>query len=186
MVSKCLYINSRSICYPSYGGLDMLGDRVWKGGLFRWWRKTVSESKRIEIKFAPQLKINRHDGAGSLDLLLVNDAGMTVWVEEALVVLADLDAIWQTAIPTCQTQHEIRQNISAEESLELSLVGAIYDAAGRPQGRYSCLISVDIRCRVGDEWFNKTLGASRIEMNTLKVLSLRHSRWYEKRVIRDT
>jgi hypothetical protein len=159
----------------------MLGDRVWKGGLFRWWRKTGSESEHIDIKFAPRLKINRYEGGGSLDLLLVNDAGMTVWAEEAIVGLTDLDVIWQTSIPTGQNRHEIRQNIGANESLELSLVEAIYDAAGRPQGRYSCLICVDVRFRVGEEWFNKTLDPCRIEMNTLKVLGLRRLRWYDKK-----
>jgi hypothetical protein len=89
----------------------MLGDRVWKGRLFRWWQKPGSESEHIKTKFAPQLKINRYGGGVSLDLLLVNDAGMTVWVEEAIVVLTDLDAIWQTSIPTGQARHEIRQNI---------------------------------------------------------------------------
>jgi len=160
----------------------MLGDRVWKGILFRWWRKPGFELEHIEIKFSPQLKINRYDGGGSLDLLLVNDANLTVWVEEARVVLTDLDATWQTAIPTCQAKHEIRQNVRANESLELSLAGAIYDAAGRAQGRYSCLIFVVVRCRVGEEWFNKALDTYKLEMTGLKARSLHRSRWYEKKL----
>jgi hypothetical protein len=160
----------------------MLGDQASKGRLFRGWRKPGSESEHIETKFASQLKINRYDGGGSLDLLLVNHAGITVWVEEARVVLTDLDAIWQTSIPTGQAKHEIRQNVRANESLELSLAGAVYDAAGRPQGRYSCLICVDVRGRIGAEWFNKTLDTYKVEMTALKVLVLRRLRLYEKRV----
>jgi hypothetical protein len=159
----------------------MLRDRFWKGRLFRWWRKAGSESGHIEIRFDPQLKINRYEGGGSLDLLLVNDAEITVWVEEARIVLTDLDANWQTSIPTGQAKHEIRQNVRASESLELSLAGAIYDAAGRPQGTYSCLIFSDVRFRVGDDWFNKTLDTYKVEMTGLKARSLHRSRWHEKK-----
>ncbi len=159
----------------------MLGGGVWKGRLFRWWRKPGSESEHIEIRFAPQLKINPNDGGGSLDLVLVNDAGMTVWVEEATVVLTDLDAIWQTSIPNGQARHEIRQNVRANESLVLSLVAAIYDAAGRAEGRYSCFMGVVVRCRVGEEWFNKALDTYRVEMTGLKARSLHRLRWYEKK-----
>jgi hypothetical protein len=156
----------------------MLGDRVWKGRLFRWWQKPGSELEHIKTKLAPQLKINRYDGGGSLDLLLVNDAGITVWVEEARIVLTDLDATFQTSIPTGQARHEIRQNIRANESLELSLAGAVYNAAGRPQGTYSCLIYSDVRFRVGDEWFNKNLDTYKVEMAWLKARGLHRSRWY--------
>jgi hypothetical protein len=149
--------------------------------MFRWWQKPGSESEHIKTKFAPQLKINRYDGGGSLDLLLVNDVGITVWVEEARIVLTDLDAIWQTSIPTGQAKHEIRQNVRANESLELSLAGAVYDAAGRPQGTYSCFIYSDVRFRVSDEWFNKMLDTYSVEMTALKALGLRRLRWYEKK-----
>src|ERR1700680_4709627 len=119
MASKCLYINSRSIYYSSYRGIHMLGVRDWKDRLSRSWRKIKTETDHIEIDLAPKLRINRYGGGVSLDLLLVNDAGMTVWVEEAIVLLTDLDAIWQTSIPTGQARHEIRQNIRANKSLEV-------------------------------------------------------------------
>jgi len=111
----------------------------------------------------------------------MNNAGMTVWVEEAIVGLTHLDAIWQTSIPTGRARHEIRQNVRANESLELSLAGAIYDAAGRAQGRYSCLIFVVVRCHVGEEWFTKALDTYKLEMTGLKARSLHRSRWYEKK-----
>ena len=181
MISKCMCINPRNIRYSPHRGLHMLGDGVWKGRLFRWWRKTRNESEHIEIDFTPKLRINRDDGGVSLDLLLVNDAGMTVWVEEATIVLTDLDAIWQTSIPNGQARHEIRQNGRANESLELSLAGAIYDATGRGEGRYSCFMSVVVRCRVAEEWFNKALDTYRVEMTGLKARSLHRLRWYEKK-----
>jgi hypothetical protein len=179
-----MYINVAFICRSLYRDLDMLRDRVRKDRWFRWWwRKPRSESEHIEAKFAPQLKINRYEGGKSLDLLLVNEARMTVWVEEVKVVLTNLDASWQTSIPTGQAKHEIRQNVRAKESLELSPAADIYEAAGRPQGTYSCLIYSDVRYRVGDEWFNKNLDTYSVEMTALKGLCLRRLRWYEKKAL---
>ena len=159
----------------------MLDGGVWKGRLFRLWRKTRAESEYVESSFASELRINRDDGGVSLDLLLVNDASMTVWVEEATVVLTDLDANWQTSIPTGQARHEIRQNVRANESLGLSLAGAIYDAAGRPQGRYSCLVYIEVHYRFDDEWFSKGLDTHRVEMGALTVHGLHRLRWYENK-----
>jgi hypothetical protein len=159
----------------------MLDGGVWKGRLFRLWRKTRAESEYVESSFASELRINREDGWVSLELLLVNDASMTVWVEEATVALTDLDANWQTSIPTGQARREIRQNVRASESLGLSLAGAIYEAAGRPQGRYSCLVYIEVHYRFDDEWFSKGLDIFRVEMGALTVHGLHRLRWYEKK-----
>jgi hypothetical protein len=177
-----MYIKAARIYYSVYRVPHMLSAGAWKDRLFRWWRKMGAESEQTQIDFATKLRINRQDGVASLELILVNDANMTVWVEDAIVALTDLDASWQTSIPPGKARHEIRQNVRANESLELSLANAIYDAAGRPQGRYSCLISVDVRCRVGKESFNKTLDPYKAGMTALMVLGLRRLRWYEKRV----
>jgi len=159
----------------------MLGDGVWKGRLFRWCGRLGTNQNTSKLILRPKLRINRDDGGVSLDLQLVNDAGMTVWVEDATIVLTDLDAIWQTSIPNGQARHEIRQNVRANESLELSLAGAIYDAAGRAEGRYACFMGVVVRCRVGEEWFNKALDTYRVEMTGLEARSLHRLRWYEKK-----
>jgi hypothetical protein len=150
--------------------------------LFRLWRKIKSGTAQAAIKFMPKLTLNRNCGWTSLELLLVNNASMTVWVEEAVVVLTDLDTSWQTSIPAGQAKHEIRQHVRAHESLELSLAQAIYDAGGRPQGFYSCLISVDVWYRLGDEWFHKALDTFQVKMTGLKPRSLRRLRWYDKRI----
>jgi hypothetical protein len=159
----------------------LLGDRVWKGRLFRWWQKPGSESERIEIDFAPKLRIIRDNGWVSLELLLANRSKVTVWVEEARVVLSELDANWQTSIATGQAKHEIRQHVPPDDGLAMSLASAIYNAAGRPQGPYSCLVFTDVLCRVGDEWFSKALDTCRVEMAALTVIRLRRSRWYGKK-----
>ena len=176
-----MYTDTYGIYYAGDGELRMLSNGVWKGRLFRWWPRTRADSEHMEIDFAPELRIIRDDGWVSLELLLVNNATMTVWVEEAKVVLADLDANWQTAIPTGQASHEIRQNVIAKEMLAISLARAIYDAAGRPQGTYSCLAYIEVHYRFDDEWFSKTLETYRVEMGALSVRGLHRLRWYEKK-----
>ena len=116
--------------------------------MFRWWRKTGTDVKGSKIDFAPKLKITRNNGWVSLELLLNNDAKKAVWVEEAKVIITDLDAEWQTSDPTGQVRLEIRQNVSANEFLGLSLAETIYDAAGRPQRNYTCVAGLEIRCRI--------------------------------------
>jgi hypothetical protein len=160
----------------------MLSDRIWKDGLFRWWRKARTESEHGENDFALELRINRHYESVSLNLQIANKTDTTIWVEEAKVVLADLAVIWQTSIPTGQAIHEIHQNVRANETLRLNLARAIHDAAGRPLGKYSCLVCVDVHYRLGDEWFNKTLDTYKMEMFGLNARGLRLSHWYEKTI----
>ena len=65
----------------------MLAGVVSKYRLFRWWWKTSTESQHGENDFAAKLRISRDDDRAELELLLVNDASVTAWVEEAKVVL---------------------------------------------------------------------------------------------------
>jgi|SRR5712671_4803741 len=160
----------------------MRSAELWKSRFFRWWRKTNSGSGQAAKKFTPNLTLNRNHGWTSLELLLVNNTSMTVWVEEALVTLIDLDTSWQTAIPTGRAKLTVRQNIRAGESLELSLAQTIYEAGGRPQGGYSCLISSNVWYRVGDESFHKILGTFQVKMTGLKPRSLQRLRWYDNRI----
>ena len=104
------------------------------------------------------------------------------WVGEAIVVLTDLDANLQTAIPTGQVNHTIRQTVVQGDALSVSLAATIYDAAGRPQGQYSCLVSTNVRYRVFDEWRNAQLETCRVEMAALTVLGLRREHWYNRRI----
>jgi hypothetical protein len=97
----------------------MLSGRISKGRLFYWWRNAKTKSEHSENDFALELRINRHYESVSLDLEIANKTEVTVWVEEAKVVLADLVVIWQTSIPTRQAIHEIHQNVRANETLGL-------------------------------------------------------------------
>jgi hypothetical protein len=160
---------------------DQMDERYW----FRflpWRQKSKPDSISAQIKFTPQLQITRQDGWTYLELLLVNRSNWTVWVEEATVVLDDLDANSQTGVPTGQADHKIRQNVVPGDALSVSLAAAIYDAAGRPQGPYSGLILTNVRYRVFDECCNAQLETCRVEMRALTVLGLRRERWYSRKI----
>jgi hypothetical protein len=150
--------------------------------LLPWRQKNKAESRSAQIKFGPKLMICREKGWGYLELRLVNRSNWTVWVEEATVVLADLNSVGQFEVAPEQARHEIRQNVGANDTLSLSLNVAIYNAAGRPQGPYSCLVRTDVRYRVFDEWCHAKLETCRVEMAGHIPLRVHNARWYEKKV----
>ena len=103
-----------------------MDDHYWIR-LLPWRQKNKAETKSAQIKFAPKLVIFRERGWVNLELSLVNRSSWTVWVEEATVILADLDATWQSDIATGQARHEIRQSVGANDTLSVSLAVAIYN-----------------------------------------------------------
>lgn len=158
-----------------------MGGRLWIR-LLPWLRKNRPESNSAPIKFAPRLELTRESGWVYLELLLANRSSWTVWVQEATVVLTDLEAEWQAASSNGQAKYEILQNVVPHETLSVSLARTIYDAAGRPQGPYSCLVSTTLRYRVLDEWCSAKLATHHVEMAALTVVSLHSARWYDKKM----
>ncbi len=158
-----------------------MDERYWISRL-PWRQKDKADSKSAQIKFAPKLRITREGGWQYLELQLVNRSSWAVWVEEASVVLADLVADFQTVVPPEQTKHVILQNVNPNETFSVSFAGAIYDAAGRPQGQYTCLVLIDVCYRVFDEWCSVKLETYRVEMEALSVFGLRSARWYDKKM----
>jgi len=167
---------SQNYFYSGIHTMRNMRSGFWTSGLFRRWRKTKPEPGGFQIDFSAQVRLFRQDDWAYLDLFLVNRSHVTVSVEEAVVVLSNLEANCQTSISTGQARLKILQNIRPNETLGVSLVGSIYEAAGRPQGRYSCMAFTDVHFRVGDEWFKKTLDACRLEMAALTVFRLRRPR----------
>ena len=165
--------------------MRQIDERGWIR-LLPWRQKNKAESKSVQIKFEPQLTITCEDGWKYLELLLVNRSSWRVWVEEATVVLNDLNTNWQTAIATGQARHEIHQYVGANDTLSVSLARAIYDAAGRPHGPYSCLVLTNVRYRVFDEWCDAKLETCRVEMEALGVIGLRTSHSYDRRINKST
>ena len=162
--------------------MDRMDERIW-GRLLPWRQKAKVESPSAQIKFAPELRITRNDGWVYLLLRLVNRSKCTVWVQEASIVLIDLDAQCQTTVSNGAGRHEILQNVGPNDTLNVSLAGTLYDAAGRPQGPYSCLVSTNVRYRVLDQWRNVKLSTYRVEMAALSVRGLHSARWYDKKTI---
>jgi hypothetical protein len=67
-------------------------------------------------------------------------------------------------------------------TLSVSLARAIYDAAGRPKGLYSCLVRTNVLYRVFNEWCNAKLETYRVEMAALGALGLRTARLYDRKI----
>jgi hypothetical protein len=154
----------------------------WTSGLFRWWRKTKPERGGGRVDFSARLRIIHDDGWVSLELLLVNRSNVTVWVADATVVLTDLDTDWQAGISTGQARQAICQNVRPNDALSVSIAGAIYDAAGRPQGPYSCFVLTNVRYRVFDEWCDAQPEKCRVEMAALTAVAVHSASWYDKKM----
>jgi len=147
-----------------------------------WRHEKRTDLSSGQIEFIPKLSLNRSDGWLALELVLENRSDLTVWTEDATIVLADLDANSQTRIPPNQVTHKIRQNIGANDALSLSLAESIYDAAGRPQGPYSSLVLITVRYRVLRKWCNAQLETCLVEMAALSPVNLHRARWYQKKI----
>jgi hypothetical protein len=152
--------------------------------LLPWRQKNAVGSNPNQINFEPQLVITREDTRTYLVLQLVNRSSSTVWVEEASVALADLDADRQTEVPTGRATNQILQNVRPKETFSVSLARAIYDAADRPQGPYSCLTLTNVRYRVFNESRNAQLETCRVEMAALTVVDLHRARSYDRKMKR--
>ena len=161
--------------------MDTIRDRFWIHRL-PWRRKGKEETKAAQIKFHPKLQIVHEGGWADLSLVLANQSSFTVWIEHADIALADLDAIHQTADPIGHLKQEILQDVGAKETLCVSLANAVYDAAGRPQGPYSCLLLANVRYWVFDEWCDARATTCRIAMTAINVIELHGARWYDKKM----
>lgn len=129
------------------------------------------------VDFRPKIGFTRLDGWSSLALLLENRSDTKVWTEEVEIALTDLVATDQTSQATCHEIQKIRQAVPSHDMLPVSLVEAIYKAAGNPQRKYSCVISSVVRYRIGEEWFEKPMQPYRLKMAGLTVRGNRRESW---------
>ncbi len=129
-----------------------------------------------EFDFRPSIGFARQDGWKSVALLLKNEADVPVWAEEIEIGLTGLVATRQASEPSCHEVLKIRQNVRPHDLLPLSLVETIYQAAGRPQRRYSCVLSSIVRYRVGEKWFEEPMQSYQLKMKGLTVANIRHER----------
>jgi hypothetical protein len=147
------------------------------GVILRYLRRRHADLPVIKIDLRPTVRISSFDGWASLELHLSNRSGFTVWIEEAQLVLTDLDAHFQTGLATGQTAHKIRQAIPPHETLSMSITGSLYEAAGKPQGPYSFLVLGSVHYRIAEEdWAEACIYQHKIEMTALSVLSCKRIR----------
>jgi hypothetical protein len=146
------------------------------GIILQYLRRKGCNSSDIQIYLRPAERIRTFGGWASLELHLVNQSAFTLWLEDAKLVTTDLDANFQTAIAIGQVTHRIRQAVRPNETLSMSIIGSLYDAAGRPQGPYSFLVVGTVHYRIGEDWAQSNILPHRIEMAALSVRRLRRIR----------
>jgi hypothetical protein len=131
---------------------------------------------RNGVDFRPSIGFARQDGYKSVALLLMNKSRAPVWTEEIEIALTELSADQQTSEASCREIHKIHQTVSPNDMLPISLVETIYLAAGKPQRKYSCVLSSVVRYRVGEKWFEEPMTAYRLRMTGLTVAGIRRER----------
>jgi hypothetical protein len=147
-------------------------ERFWIR-LLPWRRKDRADSKSAQIKFACQIGFNQENGWNYLELLLINRSSWAVWVEDANIHIDDLYSISQTSVPTEQAKIVIRQIVEPRNIVGVSLAAALYEAAGRPQRQYSCIVRTDVNYSVFDEWSSTNAEPRRATMRGLSAVGLR-------------
>jgi hypothetical protein len=163
----------------------LLASRIFAGLLLaevlfyfalRIWRATRKRASHSGAEFHPTIGFARQDAFKSIAVLLFNKSDDSVWTEEIEIVLTELVADQQATTATCHEVHKIRQAVPARDMLPISLVETIYNAAGRPQLRYSCVMSSVVRYRVGEERFEEPMKIYRLKMAGLTVSGARQDR----------
>ena len=130
----------------------------------------------LEIRITPEIRSKQFDGWVALQLQATNQSDVTIWLEDAEFLIGDLDANFQTALPSHRKIFSIKQAIHAGELLSLSIASTLYEAAGSPQGNYSFDFVGNIRYRIGTSWQEIRTGNYWIEMAALSVLKFKRRR----------
>jgi hypothetical protein len=141
-----------------------------------WRRKAGSRKRNDGVDFRPSIGFARQDGFKSVALLLTNKSRTRVWTEEIEIALTGLQAEEQTSEATCREIHKIRQNVGPHDLLPISLVEVIYTAAGKPQRKYSCVLSSVVRYRVGEKWIEEAMPSYSLNMIGLTVAGIHRER----------
>jgi len=119
------------------------------------------------------LELTPQDGWSLLNLAVVNHHDTKVWVERAVLTLTELNANMPSGPASGSGAVEIREFIRSGESLCVSLIEAVYNAAGKPQGAYSFLIRCTTRYRLGEEWLESESPVFKVEMVRLSGTRVR-------------
>ena len=142
-----------------------------------WTYKSEGGANDTGVDFRPSIGFTHMDGWACLALLMVNKSEQNVWAEEIEIVLTDLIADDQTSEATYREIQNVRQAVQPRDMLPISLMETIYRAAGKPQTKYSCVMSTVLRYRADEKWFERPLQPYRLKLAGLTVVSNRRERW---------
>jgi|ERR1700674_2561965 len=146
-------------------------------GVLRFWRRrNDTDPKDGSAGFRPRIGFTRLDGMASLSLLLANGTKKYVWAEEIEIFLSGLSAEEQTAEPSFHEIQQIRQMVTPDDTVPISLSEVIYKAAGDPQRKYSCVLSSVLRYRIGEGRFEKMMETYRLRMLGLTASGIQRER----------
>jgi hypothetical protein len=129
--------------------------------------------RRGEVGVRCSLELTPQDGWRLLNLAVVNRHDTKVWVERAAFVITDLDANMQSGAPNERGSVEIREFVRSGEDLCVSLIEAVYNAAGKPQGVYSFLFRCTVSYRLDERWLESESPVFRVEMVRLSSMRVR-------------
>jgi hypothetical protein len=145
--------------------LSFLGGRFARG----------FEGRSCEAGAPSPLILTLDKTAGSLNLTVANRSQAAIWAEEAQVDFVDVETDGETCAPAPAIL-KIRKLVAPSESLQASVTDAVYSAAGRRQGVYSCTISPVLRYRrdeADQEQFEISFPSYRVSMVALVPISVR-------------
>jgi hypothetical protein len=128
---------------------------------------------RGDVGVRSSLELTPQDGWRLLNLAVANRHDTKVWVERAAFIITDLDANMQGGLADGCGLVEIRQFIRSGENLCISLIEAVYNAAGKPQGVYSFALSCTVRYRLGERWLESESPVFQVEMVRLSGMRIR-------------
>jgi hypothetical protein len=148
------------------GGLIYVALRIWRS-------RESSGARDKDVDFHPAIGFTRLDQWKSVALLLENRSDERVWTEEIEIALTDLVANQQASEASCHGIQKVHQNVPKRDMLPISLVETIYQAAGRPQRKYSCVMSSIVRYRAGEKWYEEPMKTYRLRMIGLTVAGIR-------------
>jgi hypothetical protein len=136
---------------------------------FRVRKKDFFSERQIDL--SPAVRITILDGW--VYLQLVNRSEVKMWIEDATLVITDLEAKFQTALAIGQMTLNISQTILPDETLSMSLTKSLYEAGGSPQGRYSFFVIGTVHYRIGEDWAQTNILPHRVKMAALNVVRVR-------------
>ena len=132
--------------------------------------------RRGEVGVRSSLELIPQDGWSLLNLAMVNRHDSKVWIERAAFILEDMDADMQSGPAFGKGSIDVREFVPSNEALRISLIEAVYNAAGKPQGVYTFRLSAAVRYRLGERWLESETAPYQVDMVRLSSIRLRRTR----------